>query len=59
LSRGAFVARGIPSLEVFLDAIGMQSDTQRAIKDALNSESFANILDYRVPDDVLRRYGLM
>jgi len=55
----AYIARGVAGLEVFLEECGMHSDTQRLIKDALKSECFANVLDYRVPDDVLKRYGLM
>jgi hypothetical protein len=55
----AYIARGISSLGDFLGAIGVDSDRQQAIRDALKLESSTNILDYFVADDVLKRFGLI
>jgi len=55
----AYIARGGEGLTRFLDTIGVQSDKQQAIKDALKLESSTNILDYSVSDEVLRRFGLV
>ena len=55
----AYIARGRDGLGRFLDAIGVHSDKQQAIQDALRLESSTNILDYFVADDVLKRFGLI
>ena len=55
----AYIARGISGIGDFLNAIGIESDKQQAIKDALKFESSTNILDCYVADDVLRRFGLI
>jgi hypothetical protein len=55
----AYVARGAAGLDNFLDAIGLHADKQQATKDALKFESSTNILDYFVPNDVLKRFGLV
>ncbi len=55
----AYVARGVEGLGHFLDTIGVPSDRQQAIKDALKLESSTNILDYFVSDEVLQRFGLV
>jgi hypothetical protein len=55
----AYMARGVSGLGDFLAAIGVDSDKQQAIKDALKLESSTNILDCYVADDVLRRFGLI
>ncbi|HVQ21352.1 MAG TPA: hypothetical protein VMS23_09930 [Terrimicrobiaceae bacterium] len=55
----AYIAKGIDGLGNFLDAIGMDSDRQQAIRDALKLESSTNILNYSVPDDLLKHFGLV
>ena len=55
----AYMARGFAGLGKFLDAIGVHADKQQAIRDALKFESSTNLLDYSVPDDVLKRFGLI
>lgn len=54
----SYVAKGMNGLSGFLEAIGIHSDKQQAIRDALRIESSTNILEYSVPDDVLKRFGL-
>jgi hypothetical protein len=55
----AYIAKGSDGLGNFLDAIGMDSDRQQAIRDALKLESSTNILNYSVPDDLLKHFGLV
>lgn len=55
----AYIARGMNDLGNFLDAIGVHSDKQQAIKDALKLESSTSILNCSVADDVLKRFGLI
>jgi len=55
----AYVAGGFEDLGNFLDAIGVHSDKQQAIRDALKMESSTNILNCVVSDDVLKRFGLI
>jgi len=55
----AYIARGFEGLNMFLTAIGVQPEKQQAIRDALRIESSTNLLDYSVPDEVLKRFGLI
>ena len=55
----AYIARGIDGLGKFLDAIEVHSNKQQAIKDALKIESSTSIPGHSVPDDVLKRFGLI
>ena len=55
----AYIAKGSDGLGNFLEAIGMDSARQQAIQDALKIESSTNILDYSVPDYLLKRFGLV
>jgi len=55
----SYIARGDEGLGTFLSAIGLPSDRQQAIRDALKFESSTNILDYFISDEVLRRFGLI
>ena len=55
----SYVAKGMHGLSGFLAAIGVHSDKQQAIRDALRMESSTNILEYSVPDDVLMHFGLL
>jgi len=54
----AYVARGSQALGNVLTAIGIHSDKQQAIRDALRFESSTSVPDCVVPDDVLKRFGL-
>jgi hypothetical protein len=55
----AYVARGSQALGSVLTAIGIHSDRQQAIRDALRLESSTNVLNCVVPDEVLKRFGLV
>lgn len=55
----SYIARGIEGLGRFLDAIGVHSDKQQAILDALKIESSTNILSYFISDELLERFGLV
>jgi len=55
----AYIARGVDGLGNFLDAIGVHWDKQQAIRDALKVESSTSISGFFVPDDVLKRFGLI
>jgi hypothetical protein len=55
----AYIAKGFDGLGNFLEAIGVDSARQQALKDALKIESSTNILGYAVPDDLLKRFGLI
>jgi predicted nucleotidyltransferase len=55
----AYIARRVDGLGKFLDAIGVDSSSQQAIQDALKIERSTNISDYFVPDDLLKRFGLI
>jgi hypothetical protein len=55
----AYIAKGMDALGSFLDAIGMPSDRQQAIRDALRIESSTSVFSYDIPNDVLKRFGLL
>jgi hypothetical protein len=47
------------ALTTFSMQMGVDSDRQQAIRDALKLESSTNILNYSVPDDLLKHFGLI
>jgi hypothetical protein len=55
----SYVVRGFDELGDFLSAIGLGWDNQQTIKDELHIVNSTNLLDCSVPDDVLKRFGLL